>query len=369
MAEVWKRWEGEVVGENFHLHQYLAGGEHNAVFLTGYGEHGLQRAAIKLFQADPESVEFRFSRWEQTANLSHPHLIRLFQMGTFQLAKRSLLYVVMEYADEDLSQVVPFRPLTAVEAQQMLEPTMDTLAYLHSKGFVHSRLRPANIMAVDEELKISSDRLCGIGDPPGSKTSSIYDPPEIYGQGISPAGDIWSLGVTLVESLTQRLPVWESAGVEEPLLPETLPAPFLEIASHCLRRDPQRRWTLADIAAHLREASTAQRKHTPTTPQTTSAKGRYFVPAALSLALAALLAGPRLLKRQPDAQEGSSKLEPQLVQPAPEQKPEPPKGENPAPRTSDEKQTSPGVSRVPTPLRAAASGKSTGGRSCPRRSR
>jgi len=37
-------------------------------------------------------------------------------------------------------------------------------------------------------------------------------------------------------------------------VPETLPAPFLEITRHCLRRDPQRRWTAADIAAHLRPA-------------------------------------------------------------------------------------------------------------------
>jgi TonB family protein len=355
MTEGWKRWEGEVVDGNFLLRQYLAGSEHSAVFLTEYGEHGLQRAAIKLVLGDPESDELRLSRWELTAKLSHPHLIRIFQMGTFQLAETPLLYVVMEYADEDLSQVVPYRPLTAAEAQQMLEPTIDALAYLHSKGFVHSRLKPANIMAVGEELKISSDGLCRIGEAPGSKAPGTYDPPEIHGQGISPAGDIWSLGVTLVESLTQHLPVWESTELEDPLLPETLPTPFFEIAGHCLRRDPLRRWTVADIAAHLRETSTAPRKHTPTRPQTTSAKGRYFVPAALGLALAALLAGPRLIKRQPDAQEGSSKLEQQWVQPEPEQKPVPPESENPAPRTSEENQTSPGDSPVPTsPLRASA---------------
>ena len=50
----------------------------------------------------------------------------------------NLLYVVMEHADEVLSQVLPYRPLTATEAYQMLEPTLEALAYLHSEGFVQS---------------------------------------------------------------------------------------------------------------------------------------------------------------------------------------------------------------------------------------
>src|SRR5713226_948777 len=117
MTEAWKQWEGQIVNGEFHLRQYLGGGEHSAVFLTEHGDREPQKAAIKLIQADPESAELQLVRWELAAKLSHSHLIRLFQMGRCQLGDMGLLYIVMEYADEDLSQILPQRPLTPAEAR------------------------------------------------------------------------------------------------------------------------------------------------------------------------------------------------------------------------------------------------------------
>ena len=57
--------------------------------------------------------------------------------------------------------------------------------------------------------------------------------------------------MTVMEALTQRLPACE--GIAEPL-PETVPAPFMGIAHCCLRLDPQRRCTVADIATRLQSA-------------------------------------------------------------------------------------------------------------------
>jgi TonB family protein len=251
----------------------------------------------------------------------------------------------------------------------MLEPAVDALAYLHGERFVHGHLKPANIMAVGEQLKVSSDNLGQIGEAAGSKTPAIYDAPEIHRQGISPAGDIWSLGVTLVESLTQRLPVWESTEREEPTLAETLPPPFLEIARHCLRRDPQRRWTAAQIAAHLGPTSPpAPQEQTPAPPpvpqrrptaepQATFAKRRYFAPAAGVLglvALAVVLGVPALFEREPVADPGPSGIEQQGVELEPEQQPVAPKTSQAAPRTSEESQASPGASAAPASPQAAA---------------
>jgi periplasmic protein TonB len=68
---------------------------------------------------------------------------------------------------------------------------------------------------------------------------------------MTPSGDVWSLGTTLVEVLTQHLPEWQPGRHVEPTFPATLPAPFLEIARQALRVDPQRRITIADISAQL----------------------------------------------------------------------------------------------------------------------
>src|SRR5260370_6838854 len=81
----------------------------------------------------------------------------MFEMVRWQLEKNAVLYVVMEYADENLSLVLSSRPLTAAETREMLPPGLDALRYLHGKGFVHGHLKPANIMATGDQLKVSTD--------------------------------------------------------------------------------------------------------------------------------------------------------------------------------------------------------------------
>src|SRR5713226_2952265 len=117
----------------------LRGADESAVFLTEYGQPQRQKAAIKLISAAATSPELQLSRWRRAAKLPHPHLIRLFQVGRCELDNTSLVFVVMEYAEEDLSQVLPERPLTPAEARAMFKPTLDALAFLHEKGFVHGR--------------------------------------------------------------------------------------------------------------------------------------------------------------------------------------------------------------------------------------
>ncbi len=370
MADSWKQWEGQVVNGEFHLRRYLGGSEHNAVFLMEPGERELQKAAIKFIPADPVNAERQLARWRRAAELSHPHLIRLDQMGRCQLGNMALLYVVMEYAEEDLSQILPHRPLTSTEAREMLEPALDALAYVHSKGFVHGHMKPANIMAVGEQLKLSSDGLCRMGESRRSwEKPGVYDPPEAASAGVSPAGDVWSLGMTLVEALTQRLPAWDRAAQEEPVLPETVPAPFLDLPRHCLRRDPQRRWTVANIAARLQQPLPVPHEHTTAKPQEAFvSKWRYIVPAvAVGLALAALLAGPRLFNRRPEAPRAPSikseqpPIQPK-VQPKSERRPVTRETAQSTQRSSNEDQSASGAAPSPTSLRAGAGAKTpTGG--------
>ena len=244
MTEYWKQWEGQVIADAFPLQQYLGGDGDHAVFLTEYGQSASQKAAIKIVLGTAEDGELQIQRWSHAAKLSHRHLMRILTLGRWQAGDAPLVYLVMEYADESLAQVIPIRPLTAEETRQMLEPAVSVLAYLHSQGFVHGRVRPGNIMAVGECLKISSAGICRVGEcsPP---TPDAHAAPEGFA---SPAGDVWSLGITLVEALTQRLPDHSPAGV---VVPETIPQPFLEITRECLRGDPKTRPTFADISARL----------------------------------------------------------------------------------------------------------------------
>src|SRR5260370_40910168 len=75
----------------------------------------------------------------------------------------SRLYVVMEYAEENLSQILPQRSLTESEVRDMLGPVLDALVFLHGKGLVHSRIKPSNILATADQLKLSTEALFPIG--------------------------------------------------------------------------------------------------------------------------------------------------------------------------------------------------------------
>src|SRR5207237_2042331 len=134
---------------------------------------------------------------------SHPHLIRLFETGRCELDGVQLLFVVMEYAEENLSQIIPQRPLTTEEAREMTGNALDALGYLHDKGLVHGSVRLSNVMAAGDQLKLASDR---IRQADGSSEETAT------------AADVWSFGAMLCQSLTQRMPV-QKAGQEDPAVP------------------------------------------------------------------------------------------------------------------------------------------------------
>ncbi len=256
-TEFWKSWEGRVVDEKFPLRQWLGCSDHSAVFLTERSGPGSQKVVIKLIRAEGSEEDAQLSRWASIARLSHLHLIRLFECGRGTIDGVQLLYAVMEYAEENLAEILPLRPLAPEEASEMLRPTVGTLAYLHQLGLAHGRIRPSNIMAVANQLKISADGLGMIGEHVGARSASAYDAPELAGSGLSPAADIWSLGVTLVAVLTQNQQMFENSKMkngdrERIAVPETIPQPFREIARQCLQVDPLRRCTATDILSQLR---------------------------------------------------------------------------------------------------------------------
>ncbi len=155
--ETWKKWEGRADGK-FPLRQWLGGSDHSAVFLTERPGQMNQKFAIKLISADVLADQ-QLSQWRAAAQLSHPHLMRIYDAGRCRLDGTPLLYLVMEYAEENLAQILPHRPLAAAEVTDMLPPLLDALSYLHNKGFVHGRIKPSNVHATDDQVKLSADQI------------------------------------------------------------------------------------------------------------------------------------------------------------------------------------------------------------------
>jgi TonB family protein len=296
---LWQQREGQTIDGVFPLLRYLGGGAGSAVFLTEYSETNPRRAAIKLIPINLVEADRQLSAWESASTLSHPHLIQILAGGECRLVEESYVYVVTECADEDLSQVLSDRALTPEETREMLAPVVGALGYLHGKGFVHGHLTPSNIMAVGEQVKISSDTVH---------------------QGDSPADDARSLGVMLREALAPRRPGQDAA---------RLPEPFAEIVRHCLDPDPQSRWSMAEISACL--ARTESRASAP--PPVVAKKPSRWPLAALAAAVLIVALGGWLM-RAPQTQPAAAVATVQPLAPAENVQPaEKPKVVTPAPKT------------------------------------
>ncbi len=276
-------WVGRVIDGRFTLLQWLGGTERSSVFLTELPGPQARKAAIKLIRDNGEDAESLMAGWAATRPLSHPNLMRLILTGRAESEGTAVLYAVSEYADEVLSEILPERALTPAETQEMLEPVIDVLSYLHGKGLVHGHLKPSNVLVVDDRLKVSGDSLQLAGEPQKhGSAQGIYEAPEMAGGTISPAADLWGLGMTLVEALTQHPPVWDKSVNEDPLVPPSIPQPFAGIARGCLRADPVGRCTLENVKSWL-EAAQALKEEAVKTEKKAESRSRLpiLLPAAI----------------------------------------------------------------------------------------
>ncbi len=362
MTDNWAEWEGRTVDGKYLLRNYLGGSDESAVFRTRMDDE-ITDAAIKLIATEDAEAEGQLLRWEMASELNHPNLIRILAVGHTVVDGRDVFYAVEEFAEENLGQIVPERPLTAEEARGMLGPVVAALEYLHGKGLVHGRIRPANILAIGDQVKVSSDSLREAGEVP--RSASAYDAPEVAAHGVSAASDVWSLGATLAEGMAQHVPVWDAARMSAAEIEKGIPEPFRSIVGRCLEIDPRKRCGFGEIRDRLervgenREALPAKRA--PTLVRSggipeRSSKWSYWVAGVAALGVAILLIARPWSAEKPASKEASVQPQTTPSQTAPVQ------GAPVQAATSQAEASQPAATRSSVvPSGAAASKPSAGG--------
>src|ERR1035438_9138406 len=156
MTENWRAWEGRTIDGNFVLQNYLGGSDGSAVFRTRIGtREDFVEAAIRFIPSGRTEAESQLRRWKAASELRHPNLLRILALGHCAVEDEEFLYVVEEFAEENLAQILPERALTPDEARGMLAPVLAALEFAHSRRLAHGQIRPSKIMAARDQVKLS----------------------------------------------------------------------------------------------------------------------------------------------------------------------------------------------------------------------
>jgi TonB family protein len=253
---------GQLADGRFPLRKLLGVSQSSAVFLTTiepqHDGEPAPDAAIKLIPEAPATSDLQLEHWRAAAALSHPGLLRIHHFGRCTIDGAPCLYIVMERADEDLGQLLPRRALTPDETNGMLAAVLPTLDFLHESGLVHAGIKPSNIHATGDNVKLSTDRIVPAGESASARPlAAPFAAPDSV---LFPAADIWSLGVSICETLSKILPQQRPSG--RFVIPE-LPAPYIEIVRSALVEDVTLRITLGQVRSLLDPSFVSSRKPSP----------------------------------------------------------------------------------------------------------
>jgi len=226
--------------------------------------------AIKLLKRELFSYvnAQRFLRERRVlARLSHPNIARVLDAGTTDDGRP---YLVMEYVHGTrVTDYAHARQLPPREAARVMLAVAEAVAEAHRHGVVHRDLKPANVMVTDEQqVKLLDFGIAKLMDEdeaaaPGvlPMTPAYAAPEQILGQPLTPAADVYALGVVLFQLLTRRLP-HRREGMPLPVIaaglkdegPERPKAGDLGwIALKALAAEPQQRYANAgELAEDLR---------------------------------------------------------------------------------------------------------------------
>lgn len=253
--------EGIVLGDRYEVISRIGSGGMADVYKAR--DHKLSRlVAVKVMKAEfREDTSFvaKFQKEAQAAaRLSHPNVVNVFDVGE----DRGLYYIVMELVEGITlkNYITKKGKLSVKEATSIAIQVSLGLQAAHNQGIIHRDVKPQNIIiSTDGKVKLSD---FGIAKATNSNTitanvmgSVHYSSPEQVRGGVSDArSDIYSLGITMYEMVTGRVPFDGDTTVsiaikhlQEEIVPPSrytpdLPHALEQIILKCTQKNQNRRY-------------------------------------------------------------------------------------------------------------------------------
>ncbi|NED55528.1 serine/threonine protein kinase, partial [Micromonospora aurantiaca] len=247
----------ELLGERYRLVEQLGAGGMSVVW-RGYDEVLGRQVAVKVLAsrlASDKAFRHRIRVEAQAAaRLCHPNITNVYDYGESVQVGLTVPYVVMELVDGGplsgrlgRDGQLPWREAMTIGAE-----VASALAAAHARGVVHRDVTPGNVMLTPTGVKVVDfgiSALVGESDkgPDGALLGTpAYLAPERLDNGhVSPATDVYAVGLLLYRMLTGRLP-WQASTTTQMLRahmyrdPDPMPAvpglpePVAALVQRCL---------------------------------------------------------------------------------------------------------------------------------------
>ena len=227
-----------------------------------------RKVAVKALSLNDEfqgealqEAQARFRREaEAAARLSHPNIVTIYETGE----DHDLEYIVMDYAEgESLEDYTdPDDLLTVWEVLDAGAQVADALDYAHERQVIHRDVKPSNIIYDRETgmIKVTDFGIACLTDSSRTRTGTVLgtpsymSPEQAAGKKLDGRSDLFSLGVTLYQLLTGRLPfvgdsfanlIYRITTQKHPALKKIRPslnASISRIINRTLQKDPDQRF-------------------------------------------------------------------------------------------------------------------------------
>ncbi len=264
----------DVIGGRYNVLRRIGSGGMASVYLA-HDPLLSREVAIKVprLEGDGESDEETLERFQAElraiGRLNHPNIVTIYDGGQ----EDGMPYLVMEPVHgESLAQLIRREaPLPADRAVEIGRQVAEALAYAHSVGIVHRDVKPQNVLVDGTgRVKVTDFGIAKSSEVTRTLTGTLIGTPSFMapevlgGEAVTPAADIYALGVVLYQMLTGRVPFEAENPIaaavrsqrEDPRPPSELqPVPeWLDaVVLRALARDPAERYRrAAELAQDLR---------------------------------------------------------------------------------------------------------------------
>ncbi|MBF8188096.1 protein kinase [Nonomuraea sp. K274] len=302
---------GTTLNDRYVLAGRLGGGGMGEVWRADDTVLG-RAVAVKVLTpalTDNPSFTRRFQNEARAmATLGHPGVVDVYDYGTSEVDGRQVSFLVMEYVQgESLDRLLRRGPLGPALTMRLVAETADALAAAHAQGIVHRDVKPANLMIRPNGTVALTDFGIAHSVSAGHLTatgtmlcSAGYCAPEMAADSdVTPAVDIYALGVVAYECLTGKLPfqgdtpvqiIFKHLNSPVPALPADVPPGPRQVVTRALEKTPDRRWpTAAQMADAARKAMASP--GTPPAPRRRSRALQVAFTVTAAVVVSAAVAG------------------------------------------------------------------------------